>query len=409
MNERRKLHAMSTQEMDRRWRAVRAAMVERHIDALVVQGSQDWLGGYLRWFIDEPATNGYPCTAILPQDGLITVVEQGPMNGARDLDGRDPDCYGIGRKRYTPSYSAVHYTRLYDATLVVEELQRSGTRCVGLVATAQMQYDFCAHLHQSLADVRFIDATELVDAIKCVKSEEEIQRIRATAELQDRVIEAVAAWVGPGRRDFEIAAYAQYIAQQLGSEQGIFLGSSAPLGQPAVFRPRNMKGRELRAGEHFSLLVEVNGPGGYYTEIARTFVLGKAPQKLVDGLETVKAAQRFMLSLLRPGAQCAEIFGAFNAYMRERQLPEETRLNAHGMGYDMVERPLIRHDETMRIAANMNIVVHPGFVDSEMFAVVCDNYLIGEHVRVPVCTARRSSSLSCDLEVAQPHRHDQPA
>jgi Xaa-Pro aminopeptidase len=217
-----------------------------------------------------------------------------------------------------------------------------------------------------------------VDSIKAIKSPEEQARIQGTAALQDRVIEAMAKWVTPGKRDFEIAAYAQYVAQTLGSEQGIFLGSSAPLGLPAVFRPRHQKGRELRAGEHFSLLVEVNGPGGFYTEIARTFVLGKAPQELVDGLESVKEAQQFMLGLLRPGARPKDVFAAFNDYMRARGLPEETRLNSHGMGYDMVERPLIRHDEDMPLAAGMSIVVHPGFVNERMFAVVCDNYLLGE-------------------------------
>ena len=47
------------------------------------------------------------------------------------------------------------------------------------------------------------------------------------------------------------------------------------------------------------------------------------------------------------------------------------------MGYDMVERPLIRHDETMPLASGMHMVVHPGFVNERMFAVVCDNYLLG--------------------------------
>jgi len=98
----------------------------------------------------------------------------------------------------------------------------------------------------------------------------------------------------------------------------------------------------------------------------------------VDGLETVKEAQKFMLGLLVPGARPQAIFGAFNEYMRARKLPEETRLNAHGMGYDMVERPLIRHDESMPIEAGMHIVVHPGFTNARMFAVVCDNYLVGE-------------------------------
>ena len=38
----------------------------------------------------------------------------------------------------------------------------------------------------------------------------------------------------------------------------------------------------------------------------------------------------------------------------------ERRLYAHGQGYDLVERPLIREDEPMKIKAGMNITVHPG-------------------------------------------------
>ena len=62
--------------------------------------------------------------------------------------------------------------------------------------------------------------------------------------------------------------------------------------------------------------------------------------------------------------------------MRARGLPPESRLYSHGQGYDMVERPLIRDDETMSLTENMNIVVHPSFADDSVFAVICDNYLI---------------------------------
>jgi len=370
------LQPISTAELERRWRLVRAEMRARDLDALVIQATQDWLGGYLKWFTDHPATNGYPTTVIFPREGTMTLIEQGPMGVSRQL--RDDPLYrGIGKKCYTSSFSSVHYSTAYDAQLVVEELKTAGLRRVGLVATAQMQYDFCAHLRQALGERAVLSATEFVDAIKALKSPEEQALIRGTAHLQDQVIDAVARWLTPGKRDFEIAAYAQHVAQNLGSEQGIFLGSSARVGQPAVFRPRHEQGRTLERGGHFSLLVEVNGPGGYYTEIGRIFVLGKAPQFLRDGLERVKEAQRHLLGLLKPGASCSEIFGAFNDYMRSRGLPEERRLNAHGQGYDMVERPLIRDDESMRIAADMCIVVHPGIMTDQMFAVVCDNYLIG--------------------------------
>jgi len=73
----------------------------------------------------------------------------------------------------------------------------------------------------------------------------------------------------------------------------------------------------------------------------------------------------------------ADILAAHNAFMRARGMREETRLYAHGQGYDMVERPLIREDETMPIAAGMNIVVHPGHATPSVFTTVCDNYIIG--------------------------------
>jgi Xaa-Pro aminopeptidase len=73
---------------------------------------------------------------------------------------------------------------------------------------------------------------------------------------------------------------------------------------------------------------------------------------------------------------CREIHLAHNGYMEKQSLPPELRLYAHGQGYDMVERPLIRSDETMTIEAGMNLAVHPGYETPSIFAVICDNYIV---------------------------------
>ena len=142
------------------------------------------------------------------------------------------------------------------------------------------------------------------------------------------------------------------------------------------FADRYQQGRTLKAGEHFTVLIENNGPGGFYTELARTMVFGKATQQLQDGFAAVKAAQDHTLSLIRPGAPCRGIAAAHDDYMRSRNLPPELRLYCHGQGYDLVERPLVRADETMTLAAGMNLAVHPGYETDAMFAVICDNYLV---------------------------------
>jgi len=33
-----------------------------------MQSNNDWMGGYVKWFTDVPATNGYPVTVIFPKD-----------------------------------------------------------------------------------------------------------------------------------------------------------------------------------------------------------------------------------------------------------------------------------------------------------------------------------------------------
>jgi Xaa-Pro aminopeptidase len=378
-NNPRVLNAVSTEELRRRWTAVRARMADLGIDALVVQNSSDWVGGYIRWFSNQPATNGYSSSLVFPLDDAMSFIEQGPFGGERISSEAEIRATGIARHLTTPSYPSVGYTGHYDADLAAGELRRLGARRVGLVAPAAMYHTFAQHLTAVLTSVDVLDATDFVDRIKAIKSAEERALVRRVAEMQDEVMAKVRGFIRPGLKDFEVAAYAQYVGQQLGSEQGIFLCSSAPWGQAASFRPRSMQGRTLESGDVYSLLVENNGAGGYYTELSRIFVLGRAPQELLDAHATVLEAQRYGLSLLKPGASCKEIFARHNRYLSEQQLSEERRLSIHGMGYDMVERPLIRDDEDMHIEEHMAIVCHPGILNARMFVHNTDVYLIEAH------------------------------
>src|ERR1700754_900242 len=83
---------ISTAELERRWSAVRAAMAAAKIDVLLMQNNNDHMGGYVKYFTDMPATNGYPNTVVFPADDEMTVVCQGPFDG----DGRPPADVGSG-------------------------------------------------------------------------------------------------------------------------------------------------------------------------------------------------------------------------------------------------------------------------------------------------------------------------
>lgn len=390
--EQRLLNAVSPTELQRRWQAVRERMRSLGLDALVMQNSSDWVGGHVRWFSNQPATNGYSTVVVFPLEGDLTVIEQGPFGGVFDCSPDERRTTGVGRRLTVPAYASVHYTGPYDAELARRELERLQARRVGLVAPSAMYHAFGLALREGLRGRELLDATDLVDHIKAIKSAEELDCIREVASLQDEVMARIAKQVHPGMRDFEIAAQAQHIAQQLGSEQGIFLCSSAPPDEAALFRPRSMQGRRLRHGDVFSLLVEVNGAGGFYTELSRLFSLGPVDPALRQAHATVLEAQDHAVSLLRPGVAASAVHEQFNAWLRARGLPEERRLSIHGMGIDMVERPLIRHDESMSIEENMVIVVHPGVATPQLFAHNTQTYRVG-HDGVNECLHRTAPDI----------------
>ncbi len=353
---------ISMAELERRWAAVRKEMAARNIDALITQNASDWLGGYVKWFTDVPAHNDYPRNVIFHRDDLMTVVEMGNKDRETNLGGKDPLNPGVGDWIFSPSFFSAAYTHRYDAELVAKDLKRRGHKTIGWVGRGRLQYDLVRIVEEQVANATFVDATDLVDRIKAIKSEGEIALIRrATAT---------------GMRDSEITALAQYQGELLGSEQGLFRCSSAPLGEPAILRGRHYQGRVMQRGDYMTLLIENNGPGGHYAELARTFVLGKASQELRDAFAVCVEAQKHTVKNLKIGAAPAAIYASHNDYMTSHGAPAELRLFGHSQGYDLVERPLLRDDETIPLAANMNMAVHPGFFTPTNFAFICDNFLI---------------------------------
>jgi Xaa-Pro aminopeptidase len=368
---------ISTAELQRRWKAVRAAMDAQKIDALLIQNNNDHMGGYVRWFTDMPATNGYPNTVIFPREDEMTVVCQGPFGGGETTAQGDGKWRGVKTILTTPSYASAHYTKDYDPELAASALKPFAKGTIGYVGTYQMSYALLDYIMRAFP-ASFVDASEMVDRIKVIKSPEEMELVKRAAAMQDGAMKAAFAAVKPGMRDTEVAAVAQWYSQCHGSENGIYLCASMPLGTPSKFANRHLQNRVIREGDQIALLVEDNGPGGMYTELGRSCVVGaKVPQAMKDELEFCKAARKFTLDLLKPGVPCRDIWDAFNGFMRQNGRPTEARLYCHGQGYDLVERPLVRSDEPWMIQKDMNIVVHPTYIHGGYLNWLCDNYLIG--------------------------------
>jgi Xaa-Pro aminopeptidase len=369
--------SVSNLELERRWKAVREQMREEGLDFLVMQNDNEWLGGYVRWFTDFPAKTAYPITVIFSVDDEMTTITCG---------GKPPGDFGppawalrgVKRRLTAPYFRTLFYSNAYDAERAVDVMSPKKKGKIGFVGKGMMPATFYEYLRQNLSGATFIEATDLVDRIKAIKSDEEIALIKQTAALQDEAMAYAKKVIRPGRRDFEIVADIIHKVTELGSEEQYVLGGSGQPGTPVPMQKRRLQNRVVKEGDLFNLMVEVNGPGGMYTEIARIFCLGKVPPELEDALALARETQQVTLKQLKPGADPVEIARANNAFLATKGFPPETRLYAHGQGYDLVERPAIRDDEPMKLQARMNITVHPILGSDRVWAWVCDNYLITE-------------------------------
>lgn len=368
-------------ELERRWSLVRREMAQAGVDALIVEAANNLTGtaGHYRWLTGLSVASSYLQAAIIPREGPFTLVMHGDVDSIAELGDKDPAFPGIGRRLTSWGFPGVHYCAPYEGVLVAKEIQRAGYKRLGVVAPNTMYAGFYQALSEELGHSSFVDLTSRVDEYKAIKSETEIAMIRSAAEMQDAILEKMKGYIRPGMHDYEIMSYGHYLGQLAGSETGYFLGSSAAPGQPTMIRRAGEHGRRMGEGDVMYFQCENTGPGGMFVHAGRYYVLGRAPQELRDLFGAMVEAQDFTVRMLQPGASCRDIFAEYNNYMSARGFPPERRVHCHGQGYDNVEPPLVRSDETMRITTNLNIGLHPAIARKDIFVTSCDNFLVGSN------------------------------
>lgn len=368
--------SIPTRELERRWKAVREAMKTKYLDLLIVQNSNQWLGGYVRWFTDVSAQHGYPMTVLFPANEEMTIISHGnkPLPPA-------PPAYalrGVKERIPVPYMRTLNYTDDMEPEEIAGIIKKRDDKRVGIVSPGNMSYPFLAGLKERLSHVEFIDFTDEIDEIKALKSADEWVFINKAIALQDKVSAAMPTIMRPGVYEHEVRQRIVSILEEQGGEEQLFSMSSGPIGTFAGHTWVQFQNRKIERGDIVFLMIEVNGPGGMYGELARTWCLGEPDQELLDYWNIALDGQKLIASLSKPGVKCADILVAYNEFLAEKGFPPEGRLLAHGQGYDLVERPAYRPEEKMVLQAGMNIAIHPIVMNDKTYAFCCDNFIIKE-------------------------------
>jgi Xaa-Pro aminopeptidase len=372
--------ATSSNELERRWQAVRSMMAEKRLDYLVLQNSEEFIGGALRWLTDWSARNQLPMTVVFPREEEMTLINCGseaalpqafpPPWASRGVKERWGDVY----------FPSTAYTRHYDAKLAVKALTKTPSPRIGWVEPSFIPMTFAGYLQENLLDATFVDATEEIDRLRARKSDEELAALARTTQLQDACIEHLRSVITAGMHEYDVYAEVQQFTARHGASRAVVLVGSGPVGSFAPFEDYALQGRQVHAGDHLAVLIESNGPGGVYAEILRVFTIDCEPDSsLAQGWSDAVACQHHIAKLLVPGASCREVYEDACQFMISQGYAAPSRSFAHAQGYSFLERPNIRPDEPWDLDKWMILAVHPTVVDpGRTWVTCCDDYLVGE-------------------------------
>jgi Xaa-Pro aminopeptidase len=361
-------------------------MAAKKIDYLVFQSQQRAVGGYFRWFTDVPGSN-YHITGIFPRDEGMTIISHGSPPPAQPASPPAWAQRGVKEAINTPAFPNVCWEDAWDADKAAEVIMRKKPATVGLVGLGNMSAALYENLSKKLRNVKIITATDLVDEVRMVKSEEEIRLLREAAYLHELSYDVAKETIRPGITAgmlIEEIRHAQVLAGS--EEQQIMVDFGQPVGQQySQCSWGNVSVRKtFQDGDIINLLIESSAAGGYWYDLRRFICIGRVPKGLQEAWGIVKEAREIMAANLKPGVLPKVALDASDEFLKSKGCPPESRVAGHGQGLDLVERPIVRPEEPAKLEVGMVASLHPTAKTKHASACTSDTYVIAESGAIPI-------------------------
>jgi Xaa-Pro aminopeptidase len=258
---------------------------------------------------------------------------------------------------------------------------------IGLVGLGNMSAALYENLSKGLQGVNIINATNFVDEVRMIKSEEELKLHRKAAYLHEMSYEVAKKAIRPGRTVSAIMDEIRYAQMLAGSEEqqiGVWFGQPGSREYSQLSWGNTFVRRTFKDGDVVSLLIESSAPGGYWYDLRRLLCLGSIPNELQEAHEIVKEARDIMARNCKAGVVPGVALNACDEFLKSRGCPPESRVGGHGQGLDLVERPVIHPDEPAKFEVGMVVSLHPTARSKHVTASLSDTYVITNSGAVPI-------------------------
>ncbi|WP_370303717.1 aminopeptidase P family protein [Pseudooceanicola sp.] len=211
-----------------------------------------------------------------------------------------------------------------------------------------------------------VDLSALTMMQRMRKSAAEIALIREGAQVADLGGYAIREAIREGVREIDVAmagrdAMEAEIARRFPEAEyrDTWVWFQSGLNTDGAHNP--VTGRELRRGDILSLNT-FPMISGYYTALERTLFLGEPETEALAIWQANVATHEYGMSLLKPGASCAEVTEKINVFLAERDLLQY-RTFGYGHSFGVLSHYYGR-EAGLELREDIDTVLEPGMVIS---------------------------------------------
>ena len=209
------------------------------------------------------------------------------------------------------------------------------------------------------AGVDLVPRRGVVEALRAVKDEDELDRIRRAAAISDRVYERLAGERFSGRTEAELVWRVQELLHEEGADAPGF--DAIVAGGPTGSVPHAHPGaRVLQPGD--TVVTDLGARlDGYTSDCTRTFAVGGLEGPLAEAYLVCQEAQQAALDGIRPGVSGRD------ADVVARRIIDGTQFEGrfghglgHGVGMEVHEAPALRPESEDVLEPGNVVTVEPG-------------------------------------------------
>lgn len=260
--------------------------------------------------------------------------------------------------------------------LVADGLRARGIATGTLGIEETMYWAYSDGIAAKAPGLTLRSATPVTAGCRMVKSAAEVALMRLASRVTWKAYKAAHESMKEGMTQDEFAR----LVSQAHDRLGFAGGAGVQVGEYSALPHGSIAPQEIREG---TILLIDGGckVDGYSSDLSRTFVLGKATDRMKQVFEIVHRAQTTAVKTARPGLECQAVDAAARKVITDAGFgPDYTYFShrvGHGIGMDGHEWPYLTRGTTLLLQPGMTFSDEPGiYIRGEFGVRLEDDMLI---------------------------------